>query len=337
MRVWTAQIPVEHVAMGRMIQFFLDGKPLPANGPVRLHGASVWWRHDQGFLSDPPETAPSAARRDLFSWTPSNPVFQARLIRVLLPRNYDNEPARHYPVLYAQDGQNLYAPGGTYGSWDLDQVVPNLIARGEMAEFIIVGIDNTSDRALEYTPEYAKGIAGDRRGHAYLEIVRDELMPIINQRYRTLTGPEYTSHLGSSLGGILGFEAAYEFRGTFGAVIAMSPAFWVGQEEFLARARRSPDSHARVWIDSGTEGIGGNDGYWNTFQIRDAMMEVGNALGGPLQHALGLNQSHNEAAWKLRSPDALRWLYSPALAPAQPIGGNAWILTGDGPEPRPVH
>lgn len=306
-------IPATHANHGRLVRFVLaGGVTLPTDAPVRIGHSQVWWRFDQGFLTDPaPLTvAPTAPRIETFTFAPN--AFQSRTIRVMLPRNYDTETTRSYPMMYAEDGQNLIFPGGGFGYWDLNVAANSLTARGEYPETIIIGIDNTSDRFAEYVPEYGNISGTDGRGGEYLAMIRDELMPEVASRYRVLTGPTNTTHLGSSLGGLLGFHAANEFESTFGTVIAMSPSFQVNNAENNTRAALPPAEFGRLYIDSGTAGTS-NDGYWNTANIRDYRMAGGEALGAKFTHAIGLGDQHNETAWRGRTPNALRWTMRPSF------------------------
>lgn len=326
--VYRASIPGEHVAHGRLMQILLPAGQTVGTGPVALTGARTWWRHNMAFLYPPPSASPSQPLGQQFTFVPGNPTFRSRTIRVQLPRGYAQNPARRYPVLYAQDGQNVFTDGGgPFGSWNLDTTINRLTNAAEIPEIILVGIDNTQDRIAEYIPEYIGFRGGATRGGAYLEMIRNELMPEINSRYRTLTGPENTAHIGSSLGGVLGFEAANEHEDAFGAVVAMSPSFWLNRAEFVSRALRSPSTRARLWIDSGTEGGSSNDSYLDTIAVRDALIESGHPFGPQFYHTVGIGQGHNEAAWRTRSDGALRWLYGPYL----PRDTNElWMILGDG-------
>jgi predicted alpha/beta superfamily hydrolase len=252
---------------------------------------------------------PSPAKPELFTFVPR--AFPGRTVRVLLPPGYASHSDRRYPVLYALDGQNVFSPGGPYGSWDLDMVLARMMAAGEFPELIVVGVDNSDDRLQEYLPEWAEPKLEDLkdlrgRGLEHLRMIRDELMPEIDSRYRTRTGPANTMLLGSSLGGLMGFTAALEMDDVFGTIIAMSPAFWVSGGEALERAPRLWESSARLWIDSGTEGRS-HDGYKDTMAVRDAVLRSGGVLGARFQHMAGPGHDHNEAAWRARLPHALRW------------------------------
>src|SRR6266446_1365027 len=77
-----------------------------------------------------------------------------RLLRVWLPPDYDGWGATRYPVLYLNDGQNLFDPATAFAGvhWRVGETAARLIAEERIRRLIIVGIDNTKDRAQEYIP-----------------------------------------------------------------------------------------------------------------------------------------------------------------------------------------
>lgn len=323
-KLFAASVPSEHFALRHTLRLNVGGTQLPTDGPVYVQGRPIWFRHNQAFTYDPATmtSAPSAARIETFTFAPSN--FATRTIRVLLPRGYNENTSATYPVLYAQDGQNVFDPGGPFGSWSLDAAVRALIARGEIPEIIVVAIDNSNDRFAEYVPEYGSVGGTPGRGGEFLTMLRNQLLPDVNARYRTRTGPENTAHIGSSLGGLLGYHAANDFEQTFGAVVAMSPSFQVNLDENLLRAGWGPDERGRLYLDSGTSGTSA-DGYQNCVAVRDALIASGHVRGPQFWYAVGNGQQHNEAAWKSRTPDALRWLYGPMMI-ADSTTSSTWTI-----------
>src|SRR3954453_9788207 len=104
--------------------------------------------------------APAAGARltgrfDLLHEFRSAALGTTRRVSVYLPPGYDDSAAR-YPVLYLQDGQNLFDPGRAFvpgQDWGLDETAEALIGAGEIAPVILVGIDHGgADRIDEYTP-----------------------------------------------------------------------------------------------------------------------------------------------------------------------------------------
>lgn len=257
---------------------------------------------------------PSPPRTETFTFAPGQ--FRERTVRVLLPRGYDTQPERHYPLLLAQDGQNVFHPGGPFGSWDLDLAVSQLVEEGAIPEIILVGVDNSPDRFAEYIPDWGTLGETQGRGTEFLGMIRDELLPELETRYRLLPGPEDRAHIGSSLGGLLGWEAAHEFRDTFGTVAALSPSFQIATDTALSMADRDPAQRARLYIDSGTEGDT-HDGYSATVTVRDRLVSNGVPFGRDFLHLVGTGHHHNEAAWRGRSPEVLRWMFPRPVAHQQ--------------------
>jgi predicted alpha/beta superfamily hydrolase len=75
----------------------------------------------------------------------------ARDVYVYLPPGYD-QSGRSYPVLYMQDGQNLFDAAAMGQEWQVDETAEELIPSGSIEPIIVVGIGNTGDRIDEYTP-----------------------------------------------------------------------------------------------------------------------------------------------------------------------------------------
>src|SRR5947209_2401192 len=77
-----------------------------------------------------------------------------RLLRVLVPANYfsPHNRTRSYPVLYMQDGQNLFdAATSRSGEWHLDETVEHLVGGLKIPPMFVVGIDNGGEkRSSEY-------------------------------------------------------------------------------------------------------------------------------------------------------------------------------------------
>lgn len=269
--------------------------------PHLVTGPSTMPPHFPDVGNSPP------ARVETFAFNPQH--FRERTIRVLLPKGYDPDKEGGYPLLLAQDGQNVFHPGGPFGSWDLDRTVTRLIDEKRIPPIILVGVDNTQDRFAEYIPNWGSLMGTDGRGTYFLAMIRGELIPELENRYNLAPGPENRTHLGSSLGGLLGWEAAHVYRETFGTVAALSPSFQIETEHILQMASSPPGSMSRLYIDSGTVGSTG-DGYHNTMGVRDRLLQSGHALGPDFLHRVGLDMGHNEAAWRTRSQGVLLWIYN---------------------------
>src|ERR1700749_662599 len=77
-----------------------------------------------------------------------------RFLRVWLPPEYDDpeNAARRYPVLYLNDGQNLFESATSFNGveWQVDETSDRLIREGIVSPLIVVGLDNAGqDRIRE--------------------------------------------------------------------------------------------------------------------------------------------------------------------------------------------
>ena len=119
------------------------------------------------------------------SFNPTNGLAN-RSLRIYLPRGYDQNTTKRYPVLYMHDGQNIFIAqyAGAFGCWYADTNANNLIRFGKMRETIIVGVDNSSDRFCEYAPPgctYAQ--CSTPRGSQYVSWIADRVRPYIKHVY----------------------------------------------------------------------------------------------------------------------------------------------------------
>jgi predicted alpha/beta superfamily hydrolase len=242
-----------------------------------------------------------------FSIAPTNGL-AARTIRVYVPRGFAQNTMKRYPVLYMHDGQNLFSGMGAFGSWWADTNANNLIRFGKMRETIIVGVDNTADRLREYTPPSCSPPGGGTAlGGQYASFLIEQLKPYIDNTYsitagRTLTDPENTGVLGSSMGGLISAYLGWERSATFRRIGCLSSSFQVCMPFPPPPALKRP---IRVYLDSGDQ----NDGLANTMIERDRLVSVGYVFNMDLDHTIGYGDAHNEAAWNRRLPRALMFLF----------------------------
>ncbi len=228
-----------------------------------------------------------------------------RNIYIYLPVGFKKLGLTRYPVLYMHDGQNLFDPErSTFGeTWKVDKTLNELIAKKIIPPIIVVGIDNTPDRTLEYTHSWDPTRKVGGSADLYLDFLIYDLKRYIDHRFPTLPDPSHTGIVGSSLGGLVSLYAGARNSDVFGLVGAMSPSVWWNNKSILTIIEQSALPE-RVYIDSGA--LGGE-------RPEDAK-EV--AL---LFDALGLNDvmfvadpigEHNEKSWARRLPEALTFLFS---------------------------
>ena len=243
--------------------------------------------------------------------------FRSRFLRnqrdvvVYLPPGYEEQPWRHFSVLYLHDGQNLFDGSTAFvpgQDWHVGQSADAVISRGEAEPLIIVGIYNTGKaRIREYTPTRVPKLGGGRADR-YAKFLIEELKPFIDSGYRTLSGPQHTGMGGSSLGGLVSLYLGLRMPHIFGRLAALSPSVWWNQRIML-RFAASADVHPRprLWLDIGTRE--GPRIVQDVEQFRDILLQKGWQYDQDLHYERVEGAEHNEAAWALRVEPFLRFLF----------------------------
>lgn len=239
-----------------------------------------------------------------------------RLLRVWLPPDYDGWGATRYPVLYLNDGQNLFDPATAFAGvhWQAGETASRLIAEKKIRPLIIVGIDNTKNRACEYIPYRSKDPRVLKpQGKCYPNFLQHEVMPLIEERYSVLKGPENTGLGGSSLGGLITLYTQLAAPGVFGQLLIESPSLFVARRKILEESRRFRNWPQRTYLGIGTRETGNAE---KDAKIVDDVCELEVILRGAgldeqrLRVRIQDDAAHNESAWAARFPQALEFLYS---------------------------
>lgn len=230
-----------------------------------------------------------------------------RKIWIYLPPDYDAS-GRDYPVLYMQDGQNVFDNATAFaGEWQVDEALNELFDEGDEG-VIVVAIDNGgAARIEEYTP-WANPTYGGGRGAAYADFIVETLKPFIDDNYRTRPEREFTGIMGSSLGGLISFYAGIEHQDVFSKVGAFSSSFWFADEAYTHVASVGKEADMRIYMIAGQqEGTGGQ-------QVSDmyAMYATLISAGFSEEEVVALAHAdgqHSEWYWAREFPAAYQWLY----------------------------
>ncbi|MHC3594124.1 alpha/beta hydrolase [Streptococcus suis] len=247
-----------------------------------------------------------------------------RRVRVLLPKGYEEDTDKTYPVVYFHDGQNvLYSKEAFSGhSW---KVIPTIKRNPDIAKMIIVAIDNDgAERMHEYAAwKFSEmgipGIQFGGKGTLYAEFVMDVVKPFIDQEYRTKSDKAHTAMIGSSLGGNITQFMGLAYQDQIGCLGVFSSANWLHQEAFDRYIeRQNLDKDQRVYIYVGTEEADDTDKTLMAGNIKQAYINSSLTYYRQLiAGGVGLDNIalevvsgafHNEEAWAAYLPDCLRFL-----------------------------
>lgn len=269
-----------------------------------------------------------------------------RNVTVWLPPGYDATDDR-YPVLYMHDGQNLFeAATANFGEWGVDEHLERLIAGGQVRAPIVVGVWNTDLRLREYIPaDLLTALPDDMRGEVqaiyggpalsdgYVRFLTEELKPLVDDRFRTLTGPADTMISGSSMGGLISMYAVMKRPDVFSAAACLSThwplkieglqagpqldawrerlvAAWTG---VIERGLPAPNAY-RFYFDRGDETL---DGFYAEFQTEvDAAFRRKGYGPDRFTSLVFPGAQHNEASWNSRLDVPLTFLLNPTHIPA---------------------
>jgi predicted alpha/beta superfamily hydrolase len=231
-----------------------------------------------------------------------------REILVWRPSSYAAEPDRRYPVIYMQDGQNLFDQATAFGDeWQVDENLERLSVLG--LEAIVVGVPNVGDsRLAEYSP-FEDARHGGGRGDAYLEFVIGTVKPLVDREYRTRDDREHTGIMGSSMGGLISLYAFFRHPQVFGFAGAMSPSLWFGGGRMLDVVREQPHVPGRVYLDMGTGE--GEEHVRHVHELHRVLLEKGYRPGADLFYVEEDDAAHSEEAWARRLRTALYFLLPP--------------------------
>ena len=255
-------------------------------------------------------------RLEYWKRVPSKFLNTTRNVGIWLPPGYDENSTNRYAVLYMHDGQNVFDPRTSYAGvdWGVDEAIMRGVESGRIPPMIVVGIWCTEQRLREYSPWHL--------GTNYAKFLIEELMPQINQKFRTRTGPENTSVMGSSMGGLISFWLGWKHPEVFGRAGCLSSALtWNGKllgqstnelpliEHELTASKSFPQG-VRLYFDYGTQETMGTDFETMHVKLREWLAIQGLKDGKDFVVRKIPGAKHNEAAWRARLDEPFTFLFS---------------------------
>jgi predicted alpha/beta superfamily hydrolase len=281
---------------------------------VPLDGTAIYtatvggWRNPQVARARAPSTATaSVSVLDHVFLMPE--LERTRRILLYLPPDYATSD-ESYPVLYMQDGQNVFDATTSFaGEWGVDEELDGLHAHGDRGAIVVAIENGRLHRQDEYSPwRYADRFGGE--GDAYVDFLANTLKPHIDRHYRTLPDRCNTAVMGSSMGGLITLYAALKYPEVFGLAGVFSPSLWAAPQLYdYARAFDPRRPHPRLYFVSGElEGPKPGGCTRNQERMIDALVATGFRLGHDIEVVLRKDGTHSEGFWRREFPAAYRWL-----------------------------
>ena len=230
---------------------------------------------------------------------------RTRRIWIYLPPQYA-DTSKRFPVMYMQDGQNLFDRATSFsGEWEVDETLNKLAAAGDKG-CIVVGIDNGgADRIGEYSAwKNARYGGGD--GAKYAKFMVETLKPYIDANFRTKSDRLNTAVGGSSMGGLISMFAAAEYQNVFSKALIFSPSFWFNDSCFTQARLRGKQFSMRYYFMSGTNED--TDMVPQMQQMVSLLRGVG-YTNEELNIVTKTDGQHSEWFWAREFSDGYKWLF----------------------------
>jgi enterochelin esterase-like enzyme len=179
-----------------------------------------------------------------------------RTYGVVLPPNYDNSPHQHYPVIFL-----LHGGSGGPTDWlnpqkgDVLTTLRQLYSEGKLLPSIVITPDGNDKRGSSpyRDPQYIDGPNGN-----VLTAIGQELVQVVQSRYRTLPAPTYWAIGGLSSGGWGAVNIGLHNLNRF-AVLFSHSGYFIDRSgtqnspmQFIQSIPTENRQHLRIYLDSGT-------------------------------------------------------------------------------------
>jgi len=252
----------------------------------------------------------------------STELGNCRPLTTYLPPGYD-APAnavRDYPVMFMHDGQNIFDDKDCcfgHTGWEVNVTLDTEIAAGRVEPVVIVGFDHAyGNRGDEYA--YPVSLGGSQETFMAFQV---ETVQPTAAGYWRLDGARYYTG-GSSLGGVISFNLAFNYPNVYAGAASLSGTFWINEDQNLA-IRDLVESKGSVpvslYMDHGGTVSGGGDNIESNMDIIGLLVTTGWQRGDSpsctetadsvcYYHDVGA--SHDELAWRDRSFRFLRYFFS---------------------------
>ncbi len=254
-----------------------------------------------------------------------------RDIFVYLPPKYFIEKDKSYPVLYMQDGQNIFdSEASNFGGWKVDTIATKLINNNEIEPIIIVGIENSPKRKEEYvgfstlytfdTTGYEDYIKEAKElNENYVNFVINKVKPLIDSNYRTKVDRDNTGIAGSSFGAGISLYIGFKHNDIFSKIAALSygsynpnvsqwkeKPFWI--TKYLLDNVVNTKFSMKVYLDCGKLDLD-NTFYPRAVELYEGLKKIGFRDNNDILFILDEKRGHNEKAWADRGEYYLKFLF----------------------------
>lgn len=232
-----------------------------------------------------------------------------RSIWIYLPPDYPGTN-QHFPVIYMQDGQDLFdekiTSSPTGAEWRVDESLNRLVENGDQGVIVVAIAHAQEDRTKEYLPFQNENGGGE--GDAYVNFIIETLKPHIDANYRTLPGRENTAIMGSGLGAYISLYAAVKRQNVFGKAGIFSPSFWMNDAIFEFVKTTGIQSDLKIFMLAGQ--MEGNNIVSDLQKMKEILIGAGFEEGEDLYTVIHPDGFFAEEYWGREFPEVYQWLFN---------------------------
>jgi enterochelin esterase-like enzyme len=219
-------------------------------------------------------------------------------------------PEKPAAVMVFQDGWKYANPEGPFRA---TVVMDNLIHQGKMpvtiGVFVNPGVFPVAGEGRE--PVLNRSFEYDSLGNQYTRFLLQEIMPLLEGRYKLSADPVMRAMCGASSGGICAWTVAWERPDVFGKVLSHIGSFTNirGGHVYPALIRSTAKRPIRVYLQGGSNDVDNYAGCWALANLQMAASLNYMGYDYRLEYGDGVHSSEHGGA---TLPAAMEWLWRAA-------------------------
>lgn len=259
---------------------------------------------------------------------------RSRKIWIYLPDDYSTSLNKYYPVLYMQDGQNVFDDSTSFsGEWKVDETLHSMQMDGNYGA-IVVGIENGGTfRIDEYSP-YQNPSYGGGQGDEYCDFMVNTLKPYIDANYRTLSQRDFTAVAGSSMGGLISFYAGIKYQNIFSKIGVFSPSLWFDDSIYTYVSSHPRQEPMKFYFVAGRNES--SDMVPDIKSMYSTMYAAG-FTDAEMDTVIKEDGEHAEWFWAREFPDCFTWLFDGTIISAEDPEADSIFTVNPNPAQHKIY
>lgn len=169
-------------------------------------------------------------------------------IYVRYPETYAKEPDRKYPIVYLTDGDSAFPMlAANHLFLNYDEGLPDAIVVGIAYGSFDPAVNR---RDVDFTPPDPAVAPAKAGASAFQQFVKNELIPLVERRYRADPGRRVL--VGQGRGGTFVLYSAFTDPDLFWGRIAINPPLWRGRDLFFGKPASGMRNDLGLVVTSGS-------------------------------------------------------------------------------------